>query len=152
MRQVNSMVETYGLTIGSLRYVPDIAENVVIKQLYKGDEIEAGTKVKKGTEIDLILGLGISDKVTTIPSLFGKTYKQASNILLDLFLNTGAVNYDKTVKNKNDSIKAKVYRQSPSASTINEVNLGYNVDIWLTTDQSLLEASQNEEEETEEPD
>ena len=73
-------------------------------------------------------------------------------LLIDLFLNTGAVNYDKTVKNKNDSIKAKVYRQSPSASTINEVNLGYNVDIWLTTDQSLLEASQNEEEETEEPD
>ncbi len=141
MRQVQSMAETYGLNIGGLRYVPDIAVNVVIKQMYKGEEIDAGAKIKKGSTIDLVLGLGISDKTTTVPSLIGKTYKEASNTLLDLFLNTGAVNYDKTVKTKNDSLKAKVYRQSPYASTINEVNLGYNVDIWLTKDESLLNAS-----------
>lgn len=141
MRQVQSMAETYGLNIGGLRYVPDIAVNVVIKQMYKGEEIDAGAKIKKGSTIDLVLGLGISDKTTTVPSLIGKTYKEASNTLLDLFLNTGAVNYDKTVKTKNDSLKAKVYRQSPGSSTINEVNLGYNVDIWLTKDESLLNAS-----------
>lgn len=141
MRQVQSMAETYGLNIGGLRYVPDIAVNVVIKQMYKGEEIDAGAKIKKGSTIDLVLGLGISDKTTTVPSLIGKTYKEASNTLLDLFLNTGAVNFDKTVKTKNDSLKAKVYRQSPGISTINEVNLGYNVDIWLTKDESLLNAS-----------
>lgn len=153
MRQVQSMMETYGLTIGGLRYVPDIAVNVVIKQMYNGDDIEPGTKIKKGTTIDLVLGLGISDKTTTVPSLLGLTYKEASNTLLDLFLNTGAVNYDKTIKNKNDSIKAKVYRQTPSGSTINEVNLGYSVDIWLTKDDDLLksasEDAENEEEEEE---
>lgn len=150
LRQVTAMMETYGLVIGNLRYVPDIAVNVVIKQLYKGRDIEPGEKIKKGSSIDLILGLGISDKITTVPSLIGLTYKEASNTLLDLFLNTGAVNYDNTVKTKNDSIKAKVYRQSPQSSTINEVNLGYNVDIWLTKDESLLNAAQSETEEDEE--
>ncbi len=146
MRQVQSLMESYGLIIGGLRYVPDIAVNVVIKQLYDGDDIDAGHKIKKGSTIDLVLGLGISDKTTTVPSLIGLTYKQASNTLLDLFLNTGGVNYDKTIKTKNDSVKAKVYRQSPNSSTINEVNLGYNVDIWLTKDESLLKASQEDDE------
>jgi len=150
MRQVNSMVESYGLVIGNLRYVPDIASNVVIKQMHEGDDIEPGTKIKKGSNIDLILGLGISDKTTTVPSLLGLTYKETSNKLLDLFLNTGAITYDETIKNKKDSINAKVYRQSPGFSTINEVNLGYNVDIWLTVDDSLLEAMQNKEEEEQE--
>ncbi len=150
MRQVNSLVESYGLVIGNLRYVPDIAVNVIIKQMRDGEEIEPGTKIKKGTEIDLILGLGISDKITTVPSLLGLTYKETSNKLLDLFLNTGAISFDETVKTKMDSVNAKVYRQSPGFSTINEVNLGYNVDIWLTVDDSLLEAVQNKEEEEQE--
>lgn len=147
IKQVNSMMEAYGLNIGNLRYVPDIAVNVVIRQMYEGDEINPGTKIKKGSSIDLVLGLGISDATTTVPSLIGLSYKDASNTLLDLFLNTGAVIYDNTVKTRNDSIKAKVYRQSPVSSTINEVNLGYNVDIWLTKDESLLNAAQEEPDE-----
>ncbi len=152
IRQVNSLAESYGLVIGNLRYVPDIAVNVVIKQMYEGDDIEPGSKIKKGSKIDLILGLGLSDKTTLVPSLIGKTYKEASNQLLDLFLNTGAVNYDETVENKQDSLNAKIYRQLPVHSTINEVNLGYNVDIWLTIDESLLDAmeSQQQEEQDEE--
>jgi eukaryotic-like serine/threonine-protein kinase len=152
MKMVNAMAENYGLAIGSLRYVPDIAVNVVIRQMHDGDEIEPGEKIKKGSTIDLVLGLGISDKTTIVPSLIGKTYKDASGTLLDMFLNTGAVEYDKTVKNKNDSTKAKVYRQSPSGSTINEVNLGYSVDIWLTKDESLLNSASEEENEEEEND
>ncbi|MDD2387099.1 MAG: PASTA domain-containing protein [Bacteroidales bacterium] len=148
IRQANSLAESYGLVVGNLRYVPDIAANVVIRQLHDGDEIIAGTKIKKGSKIDMILGLGLSDKTTLVPSLIGLTYKKASNNLLDLFLNTGAVNYDETVRNRKDSINAKVYKQSPGYSTINEVNLGYNVDIWLTADESLIEAKMLEAEET----
>jgi beta-lactam-binding protein with PASTA domain len=147
IRQVNSLAESYGLVIGNLRYVPDIAVNVVIKQRFDGEDIAPGTKIKKGSKIDLILGLGLSDKTTLVPSLIGLTYKVASDRLLDLYLNTGSVKYDETVINKRDSISAKVYRQSPGYSTINEVNLGYNVDIWLTVDESLIEAMESQAEE-----
>lgn len=148
IRQANALAESYGLVVGNLRYVPDIAANVVIRQLHDGDEINVGTKIKKGSKIDMILGLGLSDKTTLVPSLIGLTYKKASNNLLDLFLNTGAVNYDETVRNRKDSVNAKVYKQSPRYSTINEVNLGYNVDIWLTADENLIEAKILEAEET----
>ena len=143
LRQAKSIMDSYGLNIGSLRYVPDIASNVIIKQLFKGDEIEPGMKIKKGSEIDMIVGLGISDETTSVPSLIGMSYREASNKLLDLYLNTGAVNYDNSVRTRKDSISAKVYRQAPGYSTINKVNLGYNVDIWLTNDETLLNAAKN---------
>ncbi len=146
IRKANSLAESYGIIIGNLRYVPDIAVNVVIKQMFDGEEIEPGTKIKKGSTIDLILGLGLSDRTTLVPSLLGMSYKDASNMLLDMFLNTGAINYDETVNNKRDSVNAKIYKQSPGYSTINEVNLGYNVDIWLTTDEDLLEAMKSQAE------
>ncbi|MDR2010321.1 MAG: PASTA domain-containing protein [Bacteroidales bacterium] len=147
IRQVNSMIETYGLKIGKLRYVPDVAVNVVIKQLHNGDETDAGSKIKKGSEIDLVLGLGLSDKTTHTPKLLGLTYKEASNKLLDAFLNTGAVNYDESVKNKKDSANAKVYKQYPLSDTINKINLGYNVDIWLTIDKDILKSFDKKENE-----
>lgn len=149
MKMVSSMAENYGLLIGSLRYVPDIAVNVVIRQMYNGNEIDPGKKIKKGSTVDIVLGIGMSDKTSIVPSLIGKSYKDASNILLDMFLNTGAVQYDKTVRTKSDSIKAKVYRQSPSGNTINEVNLGYSVDVWLTKDESLLNSAIEKEAENE---
>lgn len=145
MKQVNLMMQTYGLAVGSIRYVPDIAVNVVIRQMHNGVIIEAGEKIKKGSEVDFVLGFGISDKTTSIPSVIGLTYRDASNRLLDLYLNTGSIRYDNTIKNRNDSLNAKVYRQSPQGSTINEINLGYNVDIWLTKDQSLLNSAKDEE-------
>lgn len=150
VKMVNSMAETYGFVVGSLKYVPDIATNVVIRQLYKGKDIDPGVKIKKGAKIDLVLGLGLSDKTTSVPSLIGMTYREASNNLLDLYLNVGAVLYDNTVKNSQDSARAKIYRQSPRGSTINEVNLGYSVDIWLTRDENAISAVLDQEENEEE--
>lgn len=144
LRQAKNTAQNYGLVIGNLKYVPDIAVNVVIKQLYKGNEIEPGKKIKKGSKIDLIIGLGLSDETTSIPSVIGMTYTEASNMLLDMYLNIGAVVYDNTVKTHKDSIKAKIYRQNPTPNTIKEMNLGYNIDIWLTMDKDLIKEALSE--------
>lgn len=138
IRQVHSFAETYGLVIGHLRYVPDIAVNVVIRQLYNDERIDAGELVPKGATIDLLVGLGLSDRKTIVPDLTGLTYREASDKLLQEYLNVGAVVYDTTVNTKNDSVKSMVFRQSPERDTINPVNLGYNIDIWLTTDTTLI--------------
>ncbi len=137
-RQVYSYAEIFGLIIGQLRYVPDIAVNVVIRQLYNDELIEAGELVPKGATIDLMVGLGLSDRKTIVPDLAGLTYREASDKLLKEYLNVGAVVYDTTVNNKNDSVKSMVFRQAPKRDTINLVNLGYNIDIWLTTDTTLI--------------
>lgn len=141
LRQVHSFAESYGLNIGQLNYVPDIAVNVVIRQMYRGEEIDPGVRVPKGATIDLMIGLGLSDRKTIVPTLTGLTYREASNRLLEEYLNVGAIIYDQTVQNANDSAKARVYRQSPRRDTINLVNLGYNIDIWLTTEKDLYQQS-----------
>ncbi|NTW34187.1 MAG: PASTA domain-containing protein, partial [Bacteroidetes bacterium] len=58
LRQSIAVLETYGLKIGKLEYIPDIARNAVLKQKYKGRIIEPGTMVEKGSLIDVVLGKG----------------------------------------------------------------------------------------------
>ncbi len=47
-----------GLTVNQLQYVEDFAGNAILEQLYKGEVIEPGTIIEKGSEIDLVVGLG----------------------------------------------------------------------------------------------
>ncbi len=56
-RQAIGMIESYGLK-AKITYVYDACKNCVIKQLYKDKEITAGTWVKKGSVIELLVGKG----------------------------------------------------------------------------------------------
>ncbi len=57
-RQAKAILETYGLKVGRLRYVPDIAKDNVLEQKYKGEKIGEGTQIDKGSSIDFVLGRG----------------------------------------------------------------------------------------------
>lgn len=152
VRQVQSLAETYGLVIGQLTYVPDIAVNVVIRQKNKGETVDPRTFIPKGSVIDLLVGQGLSDQKTFVPDLTGLNIREASDRLLRDYLNIGAVFYDTTVNNAVDSVQAMVYRQMPASDTINRVNLGYNIDVWLTTDEELIENDEDENDEMEDVD
>lgn len=138
LRQATSILETYGLKIGKLTYVPDIAKNVVLKQEYKGSKINVGELIKKGEEIDLVLGRGISDEKTVVPNVLGKSYPEIENILTEYSLNLGAVTPDETIKTKDDTLSSRVWKQSPHANKENEINLGSYIDIWITLDSSIV--------------
>lgn len=56
-RQAIGMLESYGLK-ASITYVSDACKNCVLRQVYKGKEIAAGTPVKKGSVIELVVGKG----------------------------------------------------------------------------------------------
>lgn len=58
LRQAKAMLETYGLKVGKLRYVPDIARDNVLEQKFKGKKITEGTLIEKGSFIDFVLGKG----------------------------------------------------------------------------------------------
>ncbi len=55
-RQALFMIESYGLKQGRVEEVNADCNGCVIKQLYKGKEITAGTGIKKGSKIDLVVG------------------------------------------------------------------------------------------------
>jgi len=136
-RQAKSTLESQGLIIGRITHVPDIAKDYVLKQLYRGEEIRRGTPIVKGSEIDLVLGLGLSDERTSVPNLLGNSKSKAHETLTKYFLNFGVIDYDPSVVTRDDSIKAFIYRQRPVSG---EIQLGSSIDVWLTVDENQLPA------------
>lgn len=133
-RQALSLVESAGLNIGQLTYVPDLTVDFVLKQTIHGREVSPGDSVQKGMVIDLVLGKGLSSQRTPIPHLTGLTLEQSRREILGSSLNLGAYVFDSTVINGEDSINAFVYKQSPEYYPDATVQLGSAVYIWLTTD------------------
>ncbi len=138
LRQARAILETAGLRIGNLSYVPDIAVNNVLQQKYKEQVIEPGDSLEKGSEIDLVLGRGISNEKTQAPKLTGLTLDEAKNKITSRYLNLGAVIYDGSIHDFQDSLDAFIWKQKPPCNKKTRINLGTPVDIWLTADSTKL--------------
>ncbi len=137
-RQAKTTLEITGLEVGRLSYVPDLAVNLVLKQMYKAKEIEPGDTIPKGVSIDLILGTGLSNRRTLSPDLTGMSFEQARSRILNASLNIGAVLYDETVLTEEDSIDAFVWKQNPEYDEDKRVRLGSPVYLWLSLDSLKL--------------
>ncbi|NSW44311.1 MAG: PASTA domain-containing protein [Bacteroidales bacterium] len=137
LRQATADAELFGLKIGKLTYVPDIS-TTVLKQLYKGKEIEPQTMIPVGSTIDLVVGKGESNEKTEIVCVVGKTLEEANTLLSAASLNIGTVTKDATIKNAKDSIRAFIWKQSPSCNNNNAISLGSYIDLWITLDKDLL--------------
>jgi hypothetical protein len=135
-RQAKTTLEMQGLTIGRLTYVPDIAKDYVLKQMYRGQEIRKGTGIVKGSEIELVLGRGLGDETTPVPDLRGNTLLAARETLTKYFLNIGVKMYDNTVSTNVDTARAFVYRQKPAPGANATLQFGASIDLWLTVDES----------------
>lgn len=137
-RQAEAVLKNAGLEIGRLIHIPDIAVNNVLKQKYKGEEIQEGALVPRGSKIDLVLGMGLSNQKTQVPNLEHYTLEAAKNRILRSALNIGAIIYDASIIDGNDSAEAKVWRQYPSYKENKLIRLGSTVDVWLTVDSIIL--------------
>ena len=138
-RQALALIESAGLEIGTLRYIPDISIDVVINQLYNGREIPEGDSIQKESIIDLVLGKGLSNQRTSVPSLLGLTLEPAINKILGASLNLGTFIYDNTIINKEDSLKAFVFKQNPEYKADASLQLGSSIYLWLTVDSTKLQ-------------
>ncbi len=137
-RQAILALENAGLELGEISYKPDFAVNSVLQQKLNGSVIEEGTMVEKGSRIDLVLGMGLSNETTTVPDLEGLDLAAAKAAISDRFLNFGLATYDQSVQNEEDSLHAWVYRQNPDYDGFTRINKGMEVFVWMTVDSTLL--------------
>ena len=137
-RQAIREIESSGLTMGMLKYKPDLSIDVVLEQQIDGKNVSAGSSIQKGATIDLVLGKGLSDQRVSIPGLIGYTFEDAKNLILASSLNIGAYIFDNSVVNGIDSTNAFVYRQNPEYAVDSELQLGSSIYLWLTVDQSKM--------------
>ena len=138
LRQARAIIETQGLQVGRLIYVPDIALNNVLRQQYQGNDIKPGEMVIRGESIDLVLGEGLSRRTTYVPDLLYMNQERARSRILEASLNIGAILYDSSISTGEDSVNAFVWRQRPEYQEDLQIRLGSIIDIWLSADSALL--------------
>ena len=138
IRQAINDAKNFGVVIGERKYVPDIAKNYVLRQYYRGKIIKPGEKVPKGSYIDLEIGQGSSDEKILVPNILGLNIKNAEAKCSDLFLNISGIFYSDDIKTKEDTANAIIYKQSPMPTNNNKTVVGSFIDVWLSTDSSLV--------------
>lgn len=138
IKSAQAQLATVGLGVGKISYKPDIARDAVIEQMFNGKPIPAGTRVAKGSLIDLVLGKGEDEGVTktVVPDLKSYSLYTAGLVAAQNSLNIGAKIGDGSVKTQADSLSAVIYKQSPAKGRM--VLPGSEIDVWITTDQSKL--------------
>ena len=109
LRRAKALLQTYGLKLGGIRIVPDIAENAVLKVTVNGRVVKPGTQIRKGSIVDLVIGSGSGGNQAAIPFLIGKTRESALGELLRL----GFVVAGESYSGDCDSTNAQVYEQTP---------------------------------------
>ena len=131
-RNAIPLVEIAGLQVEALSYKPDEScTDCVVDQLYKGKQITAGTQIRKGEKITLVLGRQSNER-TAIPRLLGLTYEDAYGLLNAYSLNMGQILACQGCETAKDTSNAFVVNQLPVPHEA--ASLGSFVDLYLTTD------------------
>lgn len=133
LRQSISLLETYGLKVDKLVYEKNLAQNAVLQQLYRGNPIEPGEEIYKGSAIELVLGKGRRETEVTIPFLIGKKQKQAKRILHKNSLNVG----EQYFLDSEDTSRLRIYSTEPSSAKREKVKMGTYVDLYFRSDRNF---------------
>ncbi|HYO22546.1 MAG TPA: PASTA domain-containing protein [Flavisolibacter sp.] len=140
-RNAEMVLRNLGLRIGDTTFRPDFAKNTILDAMYRGNPIKPGTKIKMGSTIDLVLGLGVSDEFIVVPDLIGMTYGEAKALLDAQGLILGADVFKPDVTDKENSF---VYQQRPTPKTEDGKRLsirpGQMVDIFLQVEKPVTDS------------
>ncbi|MFA6597670.1 MAG: PASTA domain-containing protein [Ignavibacteriaceae bacterium] len=115
-------LERVGLKIGEIVEVSsDNPKDIIVSQ-----QLLAGTKINKGTLINVSVSAGQIEGQIEIPNLIGKSLTEAERILNENFLKVGKINYQPSF----DLLPNTVKDQYPSPG--NRLNQGDAVDLFIT--------------------
>jgi beta-lactam-binding protein with PASTA domain len=140
-RNAEMVLKNLGLRLGDTTFRPDFAKNSILEQSFKGNPITAGTKLKIGSAISLVLGSGVGNEDMPVPKLIGLTYEEAKILMEAQGLILVPVVIDPLVR---DTAAAYVYKQNPE--TKNEENRRYRIrpgqmmDIWLSLEKPVIDS------------
>ena len=129
-RSAQMLLKSSGLEIGNLRYVPDLAQGAVLKQMFKGEEILPGQPIPKGSKIDLEVGDGLGETRFDMPEIVGMTLDEAKFQIVGAGLKVGPIMEVEPDEAKyGDAAPGTVARQNPEAN--NNVRIGDVIDLWV---------------------
>ncbi|MER3497795.1 MAG: penicillin-binding protein [Chitinophagaceae bacterium] len=132
-RNAEMTLENMGLKVGDTIYKSDFAKNSVLDQLYQGQHINPGSKLRMGSNVTLVLGTGVGDMKFIVPSLVGRTYGEAKTVLEANGLNIIAIPEGPIT----DTMNAYVHRQDPQRyddeGRPQYIRTGQIITVWIGT-------------------
>ncbi len=133
LRNAELELSSYELKRGRIIFKPSPFENAVLEQRLNGEPIEPGTKIGKGTVIDLVVGDGFGTRRFPLPSFIGMPVDEVLVLLAGMDLQSGSIYND---AGANDEL-GFVYKQIPEPGEI--IKVGQLVDLWIVPTDSLLQ-------------
>ena len=118
------ILKSYELKQGRITTKPDAFRNV-LEQHINGELVEPGTRVPKGSVIDLIIGDGHGITQFEMPSVLGLPLEEAEVLIKGNSLNVGIV-FNQDVNTPENYL---IVKQSPVEGYL--VRVGSEVDLWL---------------------
>lgn len=114
LRQAKNRLQSAGLQIGQLVYVPDMAANNVIRQEYHGEVVtpKSNLTVPINSRVVLYVGTGDNPSVMRVPSVIGELLYIAKNRLLEDGLNIEIREHGSMTRA--EAQKAIIYKQYPT--------------------------------------
>ncbi len=149
LKNAELVLKSYGLKLGSIQYKPDLASNAVLEQLIDNKPVKKGSMVPLGSEVDLIVGDGLGNRVFAAPNFIGLELEEADFAIIGSGLNPGSVmvkvldtldiieilddvrEMDMEIDTVSVIKSGYVYRQHPLAGE--EIRLGEQVDLWIVS-------------------
>lgn len=129
VRNAHVRLKSHGLLLGTIKYVPDVAQNAVLEQWHQGREIAPETLVTQGAKIDLVVGAGLGNKMVEVPQVVGMTLEEAKPLLLSVGIQVGNLAYQAVAQ----QVSGNILQQRPNAGQ--QVRIGEHVDLWLVARQ-----------------
>ncbi len=130
LRQAMVALRANGLNVSELEFVDHFARNAIVEQEFKGEVIEPGTELVKGSSIKLKVGYGRDDERTHLPNLLATHKSDVRNILHEASLNIGREYHMDEDENK----RYRVYKMKPVYDIETLVKLGSTVDVWYRSE------------------
>ena len=130
LRQAMVALRVNGLTVSELEFVDHFARNAIVEQEFKGEVIEPGTELVKGSSIKLKVGYGRDDVRTHLPNLLAARKSDVRNILHEASLNIGREYH----MDEDEHKRYRVYKMNPAYDIETLVKLGSTVDVWYRSE------------------
>jgi beta-lactam-binding protein with PASTA domain len=122
-------LSNYGLKIGDTTYAPDIARNHVLQVKFADQVVQAGTKIPKGSKVDLVLGDGSGASEVEIPDLVNQDLDAAKFVLKNSGLVIGLITYQGTIT---DSTNLVIVSQTPAKTdSVTKVANGTRINVTV---------------------
>lgn len=142
-RNAEMVLRNAGLKIGDTTFRADFAKNTVLEMSYRGKPLPAGTKLKMGSIIDLVLSAGISQETVPVPELVGRTFDEAKALLDAQGIILGSV-VDPSGAVR-DTAAAYIYQQRPAPKTEDgkrlSIRAGQMIDVFIQVEKPVVDST-----------